>query len=293
MALALAQLAASMILTGANVVVGKLLAAALPVPLVLFLRCLIACAVLAPLAAVTRPRARPTPAAALNLVLQATLGTVAYNIALLAGLRRTGALEAGLVLASMPAVVALGAALLLGERLSPRRAIAAGIAAVGMMALAMGRGGGAPGTLGGDALVFVAVLGEAAYMLLAKRNAVRIGVVPAALWMQVASVILLAPLALPDLAGHIGALAAPRLLALLIFHAVTASVLSVLLWYGGMRRAPAHVAGIFGILLPATAAVLAIVVLGETLSAPLAAGFVLMAASILLATWPGRRAAGG
>lgn len=291
MILALCQLAAAMIMVGANVVIGKLLGQALPVTLILFLRCVLAVLVLAPFA--WRGLRLPRAGVLLNLVAQAALGTLGYNIALLAGLRRTGALEAGLVLATMPAVVALGAAALLGERLSGRRWLAVLLAVGGMAALTLreagGRYGGAlGGGLAGDALVFLAVCGEAGYMLLAKHNATQIGVIPAAFWMQAASAVLLAPLALPALAGHEAALADWHLSGLLALHSVTASVLAVVLWYAGMQRAPANLAGVFTVLLPATAAVLAVLWLGERFTLALAAGFALMLGSILLATWPGR-----
>jgi hypothetical protein len=47
MIVASAQLALAMALVGANVVVARVLAGSLPIPLLLFLRCLLACAVLA------------------------------------------------------------------------------------------------------------------------------------------------------------------------------------------------------------------------------------------------------
>ncbi|MBX6742059.1 MAG: EamA family transporter, partial [Acetobacteraceae bacterium] len=91
--------------------------------------------------------------------------------------------------------------------------------------------------------------------------------------------------------GAVERLAAPGLLGLLIFHSLTASVLCLLLWYAGLRRVPAGVAGIFTAFLPATAAVVAVVALGERFSATHVVGFVLMGGSLLLATWP-RRGAG-
>jgi drug/metabolite transporter (DMT)-like permease len=289
MVLAFLQLALAMMMTGTNVVVGKLLAQALPVPVVLLLRCVIASVVLAPLA-LQEGGGMPGRRVLFNLALQAAAGTGAYNMLLLAGLRRTGALQAGLLLSALPAVVAMAAALLLRERLSARRWLAALLAAAGMAALALGRGGAATGSLGGNALVFAAVLAETGWILLSRLSAGRVGVRQAAFWMQVFGVLLLAPVAGREAVAILPALLADsRLLGLLLFHALTASVFSVMLWFGGMRRAPASLAGIFTVLLPATAAVLAVAVLGEHMTAPLAAGFVLMLGSILLATWPVRR----
>ncbi len=131
------------------------------------------------------------------------------------------------------------------------------------------------------------MLGEASYVLLARRIAGRVPVLTASLWMQVFSALVLAPFALPD-AGAAAALAEPRLAALLLFHSLTASVLCLLLWYAGLRRVQAGMAGIFTAFLPATAALVAVTLLGEAFTATLAAGFALMMASVAVATWPRR-----
>jgi drug/metabolite transporter (DMT)-like permease len=286
---AYAMLAASMMLVGANVPVAKLLAEDLPIPLIASLRCLIACLVLWPLMRAIEPRTRPAREVMRNLFWQAAFGTALYNAGLLAGLRLTTALEAGLVLATLPAVVAIGSAVWLGERLSARAWAAAALAAAAMAAINAVRAGvGGEGSLFGNALVFAGVIGEAAYVLLAKRAAGRVGVITAAFWMQLFSAAQLAPfaaLSLPWLApGAVNAANA----ALLLFHALTASVLCLVLWYGGMRRAPANVAGVYSAFLPATAAVLGVLVLGERFTEVHAVGLLVMVASILLATWPAR-----
>jgi drug/metabolite transporter (DMT)-like permease len=228
-----------------------------------------------------------------NLLLQALFGTAIYNAGLLAGLRLTSALEAGLVLASLPAVIALGSFLWLRERLSAWQWAAAGLAGFGMAAITVARldGGGAGSALG-NLLIFLAVSAEAIYVLLARRVTGQVPVVTASLWMQGFSILLLLPFAAPGL-GAIGQLADPALAALLVFHAMTASVLSLLLWYAGLRRVPAGVAGIFTAFLPASAAVMAVLFLGEAFGLIHALGFALMMASLLLATWPRARCAPG
>jgi len=278
-----------MMLVGANVVAGKVLAQSLPVPVILFLRCVLATLIMLPFmsrAAFRLPRRRVM----VNLLLQAAMGTVCYNSALLAGLRRTGALEGGLVLSSIPAVVAVGAAAILGERLSGRRWLAVLLAAGGMSALTIARvGDAAGGTLIGDGLVFLAVCSETAWILLTRVNAGRLGILAATFWTQVFGTLLLAPFALPHMAAHLGALSSVPLATLLVYHSVTASLFCNFLWFAGMRRVPANLGGVFTVLLPATAAALAVLLLGEQVTTTLAAGFVLMLGSILLATWPRRR----
>jgi drug/metabolite transporter (DMT)-like permease len=287
--LAYSQLALSMALVGANVGVAKLLAASLPIPMIAGLRCALAVAVLFPLARAMEGRVRVDRRSLWNLGLQAAFGTVIYNAGLLAGLRLTTALEAGLVLATLPAVVAIGSALWLRERLPPRQWAAVCLAAFGMGAITLARVGvEGGGSLLGNLLVFGGVCGEAMYVLLAKRIAGRLPVVTASLWMQGFSVLMLLPFCLPVL-GSVVALADPAVAGLLVFHSLTTSVLCLLLWYAGMRRAPAGIAGIFTAFLPATAALVAIGFLGETFSVAHAAGFCLLTGSMLLATWPSRR----
>ncbi len=282
------QLASSMALVGANVAVAKLLANALPIALIAGLRCLLACLVLWPLARWREGPVRPSPAALWNLALQAAFGTLLYNAALLTGLRYTTALEAGLVLATLPAVIAFGSALWLRENLPARQWLAAALAVGGMAAITLARSEATTGgSLLGNALIFVAVCGEATYVLLAKRLSGRLPVMTASFWMQAFSAAMLLPFCLPVLSG-IGALADPALSGLLVFHSLTASVLCLLLWYGGLLKAPAGVAGVFTSFLPATSAVLAVLVLGEHFSTFHLMGLALMLGSILLATWPRR-----
>ncbi len=289
MILAYAQLALSMALVGANVGVAKLLAEDLPVAMILGLRCALAIAVLWPLARAMEGRIRLDRGAAWNLALQAVFGTVLYNVALLAGLRLTTALEAGLILATLPAVVAVGGALWLRERLPPRQWAAVALAAFGMSALVIARvAAEGTGSALGNLLVFAGVCGEAMYVLLARRIAGRVPVVTASFWMQVFSLLMLLPLCLPVL-GAAAALADPEVASLLVFHSLTASVLCLLLWYAGMKRAPAGIAGVFTAFLPASAAAVAVGLLGEPFTAVHAAGFFLLMASLVLATWPDRR----
>lgn len=280
-----------MALVGANVAVAKLLAEALPIAMIAFLRCLLAMLVLWPLARSLDGPVRVPRDVLRNLALQAVFGTAVYNAGLLAGLRLTTALEGGLVLATLPAVVAIGGALFLRERLPPRQWSAVLLAAGGMAAITLARAaGGQGGSALGNLLVFGGVLGEATYALLARQVAGRVPVITASLWMQGFSALVLLPFALPGF-GAVTALADPRIAGLLVFHSLTASVICLLLWYQGLKRVPAGMAGVFTAFLPGTAALVAVTLLGEAFTATLAAGFALMMASVAVATWPRRGAA--
>ncbi len=99
-----------------------------------------------------------------------------YGVAAPAGLpapiqtRLTSALEAGLVLASLPAVIALAAWAAFGERLALRGilGVTLAVAAIATLNAARGPAGAAPvGSLAGNALVFGCVLAETGQLELA------------------------------------------------------------------------------------------------------------------------------
>ena len=78
---------------------------------------------------------------------------------------------------------------------------------------------------------------------------------------------------------------------LLGFYAIAASMVTVWLWMQGLRHVPSSRAGVFTVLLPVSAALVAIVVLGESFGAAHVAAFALAVAGLLLATWPERAGA--
>jgi drug/metabolite transporter (DMT)-like permease len=276
---AYAALAASMVIVGGNVVLLKLLAAHLPTFPLLFMRTSFATLCLAPLVA---PRL-PAPRTLAILFMQAACGTLLYNGMMVAGLKLTGAVQAGLVLASLPAVIALGAALFLREHLRPLQWAAVVLAGVGIAALARGGGGF---SLVGDALIFGAVCGEAGYALFARRAAGLLPVMQATFWMQACGAAMTAPLAI----ASFGQVHFTWLIAgLLLVNSLTSSVLAVILWYHGMRRVQAGIAGTFTALLPATATLMGVLVLAEPFTRGDAMGFAALFVSMVLILRPQRR----
>ena len=75
---------------------------------------------------------------------------------------------------------------------------------------------------------------------------------------------------------------------LLLFYALAACVWTVWLWMTGLRTVPAAQAGIFTVLLPISAALVGMLVLGEHISGMQFLAFAIALASVLIATWPER-----
>jgi drug/metabolite transporter (DMT)-like permease len=77
---------------------------------------------------------------------------------------------------------------------------------------------------------------------------------------------------------------------LLVFYALAASVWTVWLWMTGLRTVPASQAGVFTVMLPISAALVGVLVLGERLGGLQLLAFGLALLGVLLATLPTQRA---
>ena len=118
---------------------SKPLAVALPVLLLAWMR--FGIGAVAMLRWLKKPpqEAPVTPATQRLLFVESLLGNVLFSICMLYGVSMTSAVSAGIILASIPAVVALLSWWWLGERISPRVAAAIACAALGLGLLALSK----------------------------------------------------------------------------------------------------------------------------------------------------------
>lgn len=289
-ALAYTCLALSMLLVGGNVAVGKAVLNELPVHLFALLRFAIACLLLAPGMLLPAVRRGLDWQAAGGLLLQAWFGCFLFSLFILHGVTLTSATSAGIILSITPSLVALLAWLLLGERIAARNALAIGLAISGMALLNLlesGQGNGS--SLPGNALVLGAVLSEALFAIYSRRLSLRLHPWAMAFGVNLAGLLLFLPLALPQALNFAWQAPSPGTWQLLLFYAVSASVLSFLLWYSGIRQVPANVAGLFIGLMPVSAALVGVLALGERFAASHALGMALVLGAILLGAWPALR----
>ena len=134
--LAYGCLALSMVLTGSYVALSKPLVAALPVFLLAWMR--FGIAAVAMLSWLRKPADEPplTPRTRRLLFLESFLGNFLFSICMLYGVSMTSAVSAGVVMASIPAVIALMSWAFLRERIGTRMWLAAGCAVLGLGLLA-------------------------------------------------------------------------------------------------------------------------------------------------------------
>jgi drug/metabolite transporter (DMT)-like permease len=224
------------------------------------------------------------------------LGNFLFSICMLWGVQLSSALSAGVVMAAIPAVVALLSWLFLGERLGARVLGAIACAAAGMALLAVlrapaGAGVATPGfSWGGHALLLGAVFCEASYVVIGKRLTARVSPRRISALINLWGLALVTPLGLwQALRFDFAGVPAPLWL-LLVFYGVAASMVTVWLWMKGLQHVPAPRAGVFTVMLPVTAALVGVLFLGESFGPGHLVALGLALAGLLLATWPARTA---
>ncbi|MEO7245753.1 MAG: DMT family transporter [Rubrivivax sp.] len=297
--LAYGALAASMVLVGSYVGLSRLLVAVFPVLLLAWLRFGIAA-----LAMVrwVRPAAGEAPLSARDrrlLFWESFLGNFGFSLCMLYGVAATSALAAGVVMAALPAAVALLSRLFLGERIRTRMAIAIACAVLGIGWLALLRDGDAAAVGGPDPavsspsapvwgylLLVGAVLCEASYVVIGKRLTAQLSPRRISALINLWGLALVTPFGLWQALRFDFGTVGPGEWGLLVFYALAASVVSVWLWMRGLRQVPAQKAGAFAVLLPISAALVGVTVLGEPFGPGHAVAFSLSLAGLLLAVWP-------
>ncbi|HMO44645.1 MAG TPA: DMT family transporter [Rubrivivax sp.] len=225
------------------------------------------------------------------------LGNFLFSICMLYGVALSSALAAGVVMAAIPAAVALLSRVFLGERIRGRVMAAIALAGIGIAMLALAKGGaGAPAstaTRWGHLLLLGAVLCEASYVVIGKRLTAQLPPRRISALINLWGLALATPLGLWQAwrfdFGAVGA----GTWTLLVFYSIAASMVSVWLWMQGLRHVPAPQAGVFTVMLPISAALVGVLFLGEAFGPLHVAAFALSLAGLLLATWPQRAFSSG
>jgi len=283
-------LGASMALVGSYVSLSKALVAVFPVFLLAWLRFLIAAIVMVPWV-----RRQPRDAALTGrdrrlLFLESFVGNFLFSICMLFGISMSSAVTAGVILAGIPAAVAMMSRVFLRERISRRVGfgIALEVGGIAWVSLTKSNGVAHQDTALG-ALLLVGALGcEAAYVVIGKKLTSQVSPRRISALINLWGLALVTPLGVWQ-AFHFDfvQVSAPTW-GLLSFYAIAASVITVWLWMTGLTQIPASSAGVFTVLLPISAALVGITVLGEQFSLAQAGAFALAVAGLVLATWPGR-----
>ena len=288
-------LAASMAIVGSYVGFSKALVLVFPVFLLAWLRFAIAAVAMA--GWVHRAADEPTLSAHERrlLFVESFFGNFLFSVCMLYGMSLTSALAAGVIMAALPAVVALLSWWWLGERVTRRVGIAVACAVGGIALVSLGKPDGAgagagagTSSMAGNALLFAAVTCEAIYVVVGKKLSAHLGPRRISALINLWGLALVTPFGVWQALGFDFAAVGLGSWAALAAYSIAASMLTVWLWMTGLKQVSASAAGIFTVLLPVSAAAVGVVFLGERFSLAQAAAFALALAGVLLATWPVR-----
>jgi drug/metabolite transporter (DMT)-like permease len=291
-------LASGMTLVGVYVGLSKPLVAVLPVFLLAWLR--FAIAALAMLPWLRKPAGEmPMNSRTQRLVFwESFLGNFMFSICMLYGVSMTSAVAAGVIMASIPACVALMSWAFLGERVGKRTWAAVACAVIGISLVSLSKveqtieyNQGLRSFFGhssswlGNALVFGAVLCEASYVVIGKRLSGVLSPRRISSLINLWGLALVTPLGVWQLMSFDLTSVSVNTWALLVFYALAASMFTVWLWMTGLKTVPAAQAGVFTVMLPIAAAATGVLLLGEKMNTMQVLAFAIALLGVWLATW--------
>jgi drug/metabolite transporter (DMT)-like permease len=299
--LAYGCLALSMALVGSYVALSKPLAATFPVLLLAWLRFGIGGVAMAHWLKKPPDEAPLTGRVRGLLFLESLLGNFLFTLCMISGVKLTTAVSAGVIMAAIPAAVAVLSWLFLRERVAPRvwAGVACAVLGIGLLSLSKHElpAHASPALVTenthnlvwlGNLLLVGAVLCEASYAVIGKKLTGALGP------RRISALINLWGFALSTPFGlwlawrfDFGAVGAGTW-ALLVVYALAACMWTVWLWMTGLKNVPASQAGVFTVLLPISAALVGVGVLGERLGGAQLLAFTVALLGVLLATLPAR-----
>jgi drug/metabolite transporter (DMT)-like permease len=282
--LAYLSLLAGMMLVGSYVGLSKPLTAAIPVFILATLRFAMAAVMMLPW---TFPWQSLPRSVWSTLFVQSLFGNFLFSICMLYGVAFSSAVAAGVIMSTLPAMVALLSRIVLKEQLSRQTMLAIGISVLGIlilqwasqktssqlhtepMQLSNQYSAKNNNALIGNFLLFCAVVCEGIYVVTSKRLSSAISPKCNSALVNLVGLLLMLPFGIWQLLGTpsftLGHLDSSTW-ALLIFYAFAASVGSTWLWMTGLKKVPASQAGVFTIGLPIAAVAVGVLWLKEPIT---------------------------
>jgi drug/metabolite transporter (DMT)-like permease len=281
-------LASSMALVGSYVALSKTLVLVFPVFLLAWLRFGIAAVAMASWVKRAPAEAPLSRHDRVLLFFESFFGNFLFSVCMLFGVAMTSALAAGVIMAAIPATVALMSWVALRERITGRVAmgIACAVGGIGLVSLAKHEGPANGSSWLGNVLLFCAVACEASYVVIGKKLTGQVSAKRISALVNLWGLALVTPLGLwQAMRFDFSAVAWPSW-TLLLFYSLAASMVTVWLWMTGLKHVQASSAGVFTVFLPVSTAVVGVVFLGERFDALQVGAFALALLGVVLATWP-------
>jgi len=278
-------------LVGSYVALSKPLAALFPVMLLAWLRFGIGGIAMARWLRKSPQEAPLTARTKRLLFLESFFGNFLFTLCKVTGVSLTSAVTAGVTMSAIPVAVAVLSWVILRERIAARTWAAVALAVAGIALYAWAKphevvDAQSPYAWLGQVLLLAAVLCEASYAVIGKQLTAALSPKRISAIINLWGFVLSTPFGLYLAWQFDFGSVSIAMWGLLLFYALAACVWTVWLWMTGLRAVPAAQAGIFTVMLPVSAALVGMLVLGEQISALqlLALGIALL--GVVVATWP-------
>ncbi|EKQ51262.1 MULTISPECIES: DMT family transporter [unclassified Clostridium] len=262
------ELTLAMIIAGSSVVASKLLVKTLPVFLASELSLMIALIILVPLTyKIKKEIPKINKRTMLILFLQSITGICLFRALLFFGLKFTSAVESGLVTSTTPAIIGILAFFILKEKLYLNRILGIVFVVIGILLvnfynlfiLPMSNINSIKGTI----LVFLAVICEALFSILSKKNAFPIPPIYRTTLITMFSVVCFMPFALHDFLSFDFCNFNTTAYLSIGYYGLFVCVISYILWFKGIAKVDASNAAVFTGVMPLSSILLSGIVLRE------------------------------
>jgi drug/metabolite transporter (DMT)-like permease len=277
----------AMVLVGSGIPVSKILAEDFPVFTLGVLRYGVSAAILWAVVWLSRDHfPRLTRKDARFYSFQAFCSNVVFSVGMLYGLRYTTGASASVISGTMPAMIGILGMLVFRDKIPLRTWLAIVLSVVGLLAVAGGHDGHEVGSqpILGNALVLLAVMGEAVFLLMSGRTAGHSPMVVSALVCTLGGAMML-PFAVGELIMQPEAFPTITWMHVVCFlhYAVAVTVIGYILWFVGVRRIGSTDAASYAAVPPVVALGCSVLFLGESITLQHGFGCAVVVLAILIA----------
>ena len=284
-------------MVGAYVALTKPLSLALPVFLLGWMR--FGIGAIAMTRWLVKPAAEPAISGHTKMLvfLESFFGNFLFTVCMITGVSMTSAVSAGVIMSAIPAMVALMSWIFLREKIGLRTWLAVACSVLGISLLSFSKAGHVDQLSDaahqqawlGNLFIIGAVMCEAIYAVLGKKLTAVLSPKRISAIINLWGLVLMTPMGIYAAFHFDFTAVGADIWLLLLFYALAASVWSVWLWMTGLKSIPASRASVFTVLLPITAAVIGVAVLGEQFSMMQLVAFAIALSGMLLVTLPGKQ----
>lgn len=272
-----------MVIVGSTVPVSKVVTLDLPIYLALTVRFFVGTLFLYLFIKLKGVKIEKMPLREFLLIgFQAMLGSVLFNVFLLAGLKSASAVSSGIVTGSLPAVLMVLSVLILRERLSAIKISGVALATLGVIAVNISGLSAGGGSMTGTLLVLAAVVCEALFLLIRKMLPLNVSSLVLSLIVSFYGFVFFLPFgvyeayqggfSVIDFSGYM----------LIAYYGIFITAVAYILWFKGISMVESSYASVYTAFMPLSAVILSALFLHEEITAMHTAGMVLIISATII-----------